>query len=541
MDRMTSIRASQSLAGRFRGGKLQPVMAVPFKGGEGGMLSQTAILELDPIAGRLLTPITAQMMAVYVPVQAIAALKNPTDPNAGITEVLRMQGMEGQPLFGLEPEGEISKLCGVMPISIGGVKQVCEITRLAHNAAVNFLRKSLYPYAAEVAAANSGVTPALLSSTVLSRFNAVLDPDDHVNGTVQLDVQQSKVMPVYGMGTVKTLTNNAATQVILESGQPNNGGVSRTGWTNAIQDDAGVPAPEARMFIEANANGTLPNIRAELNGIVEGAFSLTDLYNAEVMDRLTRQMRKVVDDNPVDGEEQLVRWAYGLQVDKMQVPFLVNGQETIFGQDLMRAMDGAGIEGEVTQSRMAQRLRFSAPIPRTELGGVVITFLCVKPDEVLFEQPHPVLSQPWVFDNLLAEELQNDPMPVLAREVQAGVTAGNENNVVFYTGYNELRRVYVNYGWNRAVDPLTIDAKNAMWLYEVPASVTPENIIYPNDIPHYPFLDQDADIVRYQIVSVLNGMSPIYIGPSPVETVAVIDSENLFGDEDAPNVELHGN
>lgn len=277
-----------------------------------------------------------------------------------------------------------------------------------------------------------------------------------------------------------------------------------------------------------------PAIWADLDNAASATgFSLSDIYNAETMDRLTRTMRAIIEANPVDGEEQVLRWAYGLQVDTGQNPFLIHASETIFGQDMMKAMDGAGIEAEVTQSRLAQQLRFTAPIPRTELGGVVVTFLTVKPDEVLFEQPHPVLSQPWVFDNLMAEELQNDPVAVTARDLQAGVLAGDEADVVFYTGYNEIRRVYVNYGWNRLVDPQTVDAKNAMWLYEIPASVTPENIIYPEEIDHYPFLDQDAEIARYQATSVLAGVSPIFIGPSPVETVAVIETDDLFGDVDA--------
>lgn len=509
--RMTTLRESRTLAGRFRGGKLNPAMAVAFKAGEGGMLSQTATLELDPVAGRLVTPVTGQMFAVYVPVQAMAALLNPTDPTAGVTEVLRMKGLEGAPLFDLEAESEVSKRLGVMPRSIGGLKQVNEAARLAHNCAVNYLRKRVYTYAAQLKADHNGVTPALLSSTALDRFNAVLNPDDHVNGRVDLDINSS--IPVRGIerSGANTVTTGAA----------------------AVVDST---APE--VHLRANTGGIgvkfaldvsgISGITAEMDGTTEAGFSLTDLYNAEVMDRLTRKMRSVIDANPVDGEEQVLRWAYGLEVDAGQNCFLIHGSEVIFGQDLMRAMDGAGIEAEVTQTRLAQRMSFTAPVPRTELGGVVVTFLVIKPDEVLFEQPHPVLSQPWVFDNLMAEELQNDPVPVTARDLQAGVAAGQESTVAFYTGYNEIRRTYINYGWNRHVDPQTIDAKNAMWLYEIPASVTPENIIYPPDIPHYPFLDQDAEVARYMITSSLVGASPIFIGPSPVETVNVIESDDLF-------------
>lgn len=524
--RSTNIKESRTIAGRFRGGKLAPVMAVGFKGNEGGMLSQTAIIELDPVAGRLITPVTGQMFAVYVPVQAMAALKNPSDPNAGITEVLRMQGLEGTPLFNLEAEGDLSKRMGVMPRSIGGVKQVGEFNRLAHNCAVNYLRKRVYVYAAQLVASNTAMTPALLSSTVLDRFNAVLNPDDHINGMVSLDVTGQ--IPVMGIG----IGNNpgaASTFGVRE--QEFAGDV--IGWRNS----QGPTPTSGEAFVSVRqdpAQPGYPAIWADLDNAASATgFSLSDIYNAETMDRLTRTMWVIIEANPVDGEEQVLRWAYGLQVDTGQNPFLIHASETIFGQDMMKAMDGAGIEAEVTQSRLAQQLRFTAPIPRTELGGVVVTFLTVKPDEVLFEQPHPVLSQPWVFDNLMAEELQNDPVAVTARDLQAGVLAGDEADVVFYTGYNEIRRVYVNYGWNRLVDPQTVDAKNAMWLYEIPASVTPENIIYPEEIDHYPFLDQDAEIARYQVTSVLAGVSPIFIGPSPVETVAVIETDDLFGDVDA--------
>lgn len=515
------------MAGRFRGGKLFPAMAVGFKNNEGGMLSQTAIIELDPVAGRLITPVTAQMFAVYVPVQAMAALKNPSDPNAGITEVLRMKGLEGLPLFDLEAEGDLSKFMGVIPRSIGGAKQVGEFNRLAHNAAVNYLRKRVYTYAAQLVASNATITPALLSATVLEMFNAVLNPDDHINGTVTLNVDQAKDIPVRGLGIADDSRGATSSNAWRDS----EGAQTSVGWRSLT----GAPtAGHAKLYVEEDsAKPGYPKVFAELTGAVEGAFSLTDLYNAEVMDRLTRTMRAMIEANPVDGEEQVLRWAHGLEVDAGQNCFLLHGSEVIFGQDMLKAMDGAGIEAEVTQSRLAQQMRFTVPVPRTELGGVVVTFLAVKPDEVLFEQPHPVLSQPWVFENLMAEELQNDPVPVTARDLQAGVTAGGEATVVFYTGYNELRRTYVNYGWNRAVDPETVDAKNAMWLYEIPASVTPENIIYPADIPHYPFLDQDADVARYQITSILSGVSPIFIGPSPVETVAIIETDDLFGDADA--------
>ena len=125
----------------------------------------------------MITPISAELIAVYVPVQAIDALANPEEAYSGNTEVVRDKLLSGTPLFDLEDEGEISKRLGVVPRSIAGVKKVNSVARLAHNAAVNYLRQRKYVKATQLLAANLGVTPALISETVLDRLNGVLDPE----------------------------------------------------------------------------------------------------------------------------------------------------------------------------------------------------------------------------------------------------------------------------------------------------------------------------------------------------------------------------
>lgn len=522
--RSTTIREGRSLGGRFRGGKLAPVMAVALKANEGGMLTQTATIELDPVAGRLITPVTGELHCVYVPVQAMVALRDDTDPFAGITEVIRQRYLDGSPIFNLVNEDEVTQRLGVMPVSVGGVKKVSEAAKLAHICAVNFLRQSLYTYAATLTKASTGVTPALLSSTALMMFNGVLNPDDHVNGMVSLELT--------GNVNVKGIRQIGGSEPDYSSTA---GFVTKSSAGARIDVKTAVPDRGLRFDLEPGSTGASQlAVYAPLDqGGEASGFSLTDLQNARTMDSLTRSMRTIIDANPVDGEEQIVRWAHGLRIDDAYVPFLLGKRTVIFGQDLLKAMDGAGIESEITQSRLMQRLSITVPVPTTELGGVVVTFLVVKPDEVLKEQPHPVLSQVWGFDNLMAEELQLDPVPVTGREVQASVPQANESTVMFYTGLNELRRTYVNYGWNRHVDPATVDAKNALWQYEIPASVTPENIVYPPDIEHFPFVDQEAEIARYVIASTFVGKSPIFIGPSPVETVSVIETDDLFGDTDA--------
>lgn len=511
---MTSTRReSRNIAGRFRGGKLAPVMATAFKAGEGGMLSQTASFELDPVAGRLISPVTCEVFAVYVPVQAMTALRSPNEPGAGITEVIRQQLLGGAILFALENEDEVSKRCGVMPRSIGGVPKVSEAVRLAHNCAVNYLRKRKYTYAVQRVAADRGVTPALLSTTALELFNGVLNPDDHINGAVALDLS-SDYAPVRG---------------IARSGGAETGPTAAQLFADA--DRIGVTGGGQGFTLDL-PNSSVVNIWADVGAISAGGVSLTDFYNAERMDKFTRQMRAIIDANPVDGEEQVLRWAYGLEVDTDANPFLLYSGQAVFGQEYKEATDAAGMQTEVAQSRMMQRMSFSVPVPKTELGGVVITFMTVKPDEVVYQQPHPFLADSWYQDNVVADELLLDPVPVIARDLAADVPSADESTVVFYTGLNELKRLHVNYGFNRHLDPTTVEAKTALWQYEVPASVTPENIIYPADISHYPFLDETAEVCTYMLRSEAIVQTPIVFGPSPVETVAIIESEDIFNEDE---------
>lgn len=499
-------RESRTLVGRFRAGKLAPVMAVAVKGNEGGMLSQHITLELDPIAGRMLTPIYGEVISVFVPVQAIDAIKNPEADYAGLTEVIREKLLSGNPLFGLENEGEVSKRCGVNPRSIGGVKRVNEMVRLGHNAAVNYLRQRTYVYAELITnIAQDSVTRALLSTTVLARLNGVLDPDDGINGSVQLDIP-SMNLPVHSADIIHHATYTSNKQVPAGGTTGVAGAAGNWDWNDKIW--------------------------AELNGAAAGNVSLSDFYNAEKMDRLTRTMRTIVDENPEYGEEMVLRWAHGLSVDAGRTPFVIYENRDAFGRTIVPAMDTAGVEDDVKRSDMARTITFSVPIPRTELGGVIYTFACVKPDEAIISQPHPILSDVWGADNFVADELALDPVPVTIRELDSDCTAGEEATVAMYTGLNALKQNYVAYGLARQLDPETVESKTVVWQLELPMSVTPASILYPTDLEQYPFADQLAEVCTYSIASNVVMQTPMIFGPTPVEELAIIGDEDLFDTEE---------
>lgn len=522
-------RESRTRFGRFRSGKLAPVMGLQVEGSEGGVVSQTITMELDPIAGRLVSPVWGEFISVFVPAQAIDAIKDPEADYAGMTEVLREKFLGANPVFPLEVEGELSKRMKVNPIKIAGAPATLRVTeayRLAHNAAVNYLRQRLYTYAGLITHANTGVTPALISQTVLEKFNAVLDPDDRINGRVDLSIPNMQ-LPVTGIGINSGASFGTVAQTV-RTNQPGNEPGDPGGLDNYT---VRLAMSSSNMSVKGTATDGYPDIWAHLSGASAGNVSLVDFYNAEKKDRLTRTMRKIVDDNPQYGEEQVVRWAHGLSVDMGKIPFVIHEERRMFGRDLVTASDKAGVEADTMRSDMVLRMSFTVPIPKTELGGVIVTFACVKPDEVLASQPHPIGTRPWGARNFAADQLQLDPVPVRMRELDSGISDAAQATIAFYTGYNALSQYYVDYGPSRTLDPETVENKTAIWQLQVPLSVTPSNILYPETLSQYPFADQNAEVCLYTISCQARFLTPIVFGPTPVETLAAIDGEDLFEEE----------
>lgn len=509
-------RETRQLAGRFRGGRLNPVMAVPFLQNESGVLTQSVHFNLDPIPGQLQSEITAGVVAVYVPNLAVDALKG-EGLAPGNAEMFREKLMSGQPVFGLDDQSLISRRCGVVPRSINGEKKVSEVPRLAHNAAVNFLRQRLYVNARQVDADSRVITPALLSQTVLDKFNAVLEPEDRINGAVSLAGQ----VPVKGIGRNAaggtTRPNNHNTEFTETGGETELYEDWGKTWTNDDSD---------KFVIRMNSDGH-PQIYADM-GDSTAELSLDQFYAAEQMDRITRQMRQMVDDNPEYGEELVVRLAHGLSVETGRTPFVLYEKEVAVNRVVERATDGPNLG--VDQTVTGTNLKFSVPVPKTEFGGVVVTFAYIKPDETVDSQPHPILSDVTTGRNYIADRMALDPEPVTVRELDAECEQADESRVCFYTARNELYRDYLHYGFTSNTDLTTVEAKTAIWQLSIPISVSPDSVIYPGTIPHYPFADQDAEVCQYTVSSQALISTPLVYGPIPVEELSALD-QGVFEEE----------
>lgn len=512
---------SRSIIGRFRGGKLAPVYALRVGQSEGGMLTQSINLELDPLGGRIITPVTAEFISVFVPTQAMHALRFPDEDFSGLTEVIRQKLMTTGELFAVASETEVSRRLRINPRVTGGVKRVSLAPQIAHNAAVNFLRTRKYDKAAKRLWSQTGITPAIISQTALERLNGVLDPDDRINGSVQLDIP-SMMLPVEGVGF-----ESANPLVVTGNAKVNTGVTAAASETGAVSDNVA----GRRLVVETTGAGATlaPSVFARLNGAAAGNVSLTDFYNAEKMDKLVRVMREILDDNPQYGEEMVLAWAHGLNVDAGAMPWILSEQTKVFGRGLVGATDTAGVEDRTMRSDLTLSMQFTVPIPKTELGGVIITFATVKPDETFAAQPHPFFSEPWKAENYAADQLKLDPVPVTIRDLFSDhLTIGTETAIMMYTGYNALKQTYVDYGFNRWVDKATVENRTAVWQLEIPLSVTPESILYPEELDHFPFADNTAEVCTYVIKSMAVFNTPMFFGPTPVEEMDIITDEGIF-------------
>jgi len=519
-------REFRHVLGATKTAKLAPVMATAVLGGEAGMLAQRVNLKLAPMGGELRSAVNARFVSVFCPLQSLVRLGAAASSNDYVTEVLRKKLMDGTDVLGFVAENNVTKRLNVHPMQVGGVKRVNAGVHRAHAVAVNHLRKKRYIYADLLPTLSSATdsTPAIVNATVLDRFNGALDPDDHINGNVEFDFNATRA-PVKGITqngngnqTVVTSLSFKALSTAFEMGQPAAGEQPTT-----------FQGPTVKFARKSGAGAGDLDIYADLSAIEAGGFSLTDLYQAQKADSLVRQMRSIADANPNDGEDAVLRWAFGLRAESAAHPFVIYDTVQPVQASLRRAMDGAGMETETVVSELQTSLAFEVPVPATELGGFVITFLQVTPDETIADQPHPIMADTWKIPNQAADQLKVDPVAVQLRQLRPDPATADEANTMFYVGHNEMKRNYISLGLSRALDPNTVQNKTVWWQYAIPAGVSPSNILYPADFPQYPFLDQAAEVVTYDIQSELIVRTPLVFGPSPVEKVAIVDAKEILG------------
>jgi hypothetical protein len=505
----------KTVMNKMKPGKLQPIFMQSFKAGEGGVVSFNLNIELEPIQGRCITPINAELFAVCVPVEAMVALKYPDDEYAGLREIIADKMANRQPIFDLgDGETEISQSCRINPIRVGNQLRVTDEPRLAHACAVNFLRRRVYYKASQIDAGDYTITPAIIRETVLQRYNGVLDPDDRINGRIDFQLP-TIVMPVEGVGAEMTPTFGQTPQGVMEA----------DGVASQFQDAKNFNSTTAgtRVYLKMKADGVTPDITATLNGVSAGSVSSTDFYQAKEMDRLVRAMDEIVQQYPQHGQEMILRWVAGLSINNGNVPWSLGDRYWSLNRTTSAATDAVGVNQDVMRTDYAGVVSMRLPVPPSELGCCVVVFLTIKPEEVVKDQPDPDFTQTITGRNHAAEMMDIDPKSVLLRQMDVNVPTGLETQIAFWTALSALDQSYTDYGLARNLPENSVTNRTLFWNYYLPLSVTPDNVVYPASILAYPFVDQTGDICTYTVSyqSIISTMQQF--GPAPVEDINIAD------------------
>ena len=195
-----------------------------------------------------------------------------------------------------------------------------------------------------------------------------------------------------------------------------------------------------------------------------------------------------------------------------------------------RPMDGASIND--VSGNFALETSFATVVPRSQLGGQLVTLVMVKPLETLVAQPDPHQTKPWELVNRVHDELELDEKLLTRRHLESDVPAQDEDQPVFWVGHNSLEHAYMTHGPNGYEIPST-QLRSSMWTYPIPVSVSPENISYPSDgIEMYPFHNWNGAEAEFTIKQVAAISTSLAKGPNPVERIQLFADDPTLISED---------
>lgn len=497
--------------------KAHPLSMCRFRPDEGGTVSTKLDIKLAPVSGYMRTHAYVDVVQVFVPYQAIEKLHWPGNKDGGVTEMTRRRLMAGEGL-GMGTTTEISKACNIHSKSVGGDDRVSASIRVAYNAAVNHLRKAAYFDADEVAGGNDHILPAVLTANILDRFDGVLDPERNIDGSINLTGN----LPVKGIGLRGDVapTKSTPTAAVRETGE--NGTVTYPEGVNYA--GGGNNALMVKM-----KEGTLePEITIDLAGTSE--ITLRDMIESQKLDGLIREFAQMIQDDPINGEEVVERALYGLSVDYDHNCQVVYRQVHELTPAHQRPTDGASIND--VSAHFELNTRFSTIVPRSQLGGQLVTLAMIKPVETLAKQPDPAQTENWALVNRVHDETELDEVLLTRADLESGVADNDEDTPVFWVGHNSLKHNYATRGPNEQ-QTYQVELKSTMWTYEIPTSVTPDNINYPaQGIDMYPFHNWNGAAAEYTIDQVAAISTSLAKGPNPIERIRLFaDDPALLGDE----------
>lgn len=483
-----------------------PMAMVRFRPDEGGTVMTNLSGRLAPVNGYMRSKAYLDVVQVFVPYQAMEVLEMPLQEDAGVTEMARRRLLAGQGI-GLEDENTISRACNIHPRAVGADRRVSKTIRLAYLAAVNHLRKSAYYNATLVDNTETAILPAILSANVLERFNGVLDPEPNVDGAINLTGQ----LPVRGIGYADGVQGVHSGVRTPDNNTPHNVHGIKAGDTHGA----------GSIVIATDTVSGRPLVQLDMSGT--GEITLRDMVKSKKLDELVREFAGLIKRDPINGEELVERALYNISVD-YDHNCQVLSQETLeLAPQHIRPMDGASVN-EITGHFEFNYSRATV-VPRSELGGQFVTIVALKPVETITAQPDPAQTEAWALVNRVHDELELDEQLLVRSDLESDLAPADQDTPAFWVGHNALKHAYATQGPNEQ-QTFGVEMKSSMWTYEVPTSLTPENISYPSGgIDMYPFANWSGGHFEATIDQRAAISTPLAKGPNPVERI------QLFADD----------
>lgn len=508
--------------GYFDAVKAHPLAMCRFRPDEGGTVSTSLNINLAPVSGLMRSNAYVDVVQVFVPYQSIEKMWLNAQDDAGVTEMTKRRLLAGTTLP-LGSSSEISKACNIHPRMVGGVEKVNTSVRLAYNQAVNHLRKAAYHDADEVPDTNFGIQPAVLTANILERFDGVLDPERHIDGAINLTGD----IPVRGIAAKASNIAPDDTNVAVDE-SPNAPGGAANSDTYAYGMNVNSADASDGVMIETDVNG-VPQIFVDLGGTTE--ITLRDMIQSQKLDGLIRQFSKMIEEDPINGEEVVERALYGLTVDFDANCQVMYRKVFELSPRHERPMDGASIND--VSAHFELNTRFSTVVPRSELGGQLVTIAMVKPLETLEAQPDPAQTEAWELVNRVHDETELDEQLLTRADLESDVAQVDEDTSAFWVGHNSLKHNYATKGPN-VQQTHGVEQKSTMWTYAIPTSVTPENVSYPaGGVNMYPFFNWSGGHAEYTIDQVAAISTPLAKGPNPIEKIQLFAADPTLVDPDA--------
>jgi hypothetical protein len=492
--------------------KAHPLAICRFRPDEGGVVTSGLNVRLAPVSGYMRSKAYVDVKQIFVPYQAVEKLELDTQDDAGVTEMTRRRLMNGEGI-GLETEGEITKAAYINGRNVSSDPRVQKSARLAYLAAINHLRLVAYYNATLLTKADTAIQPAILTANILERFDGVLEPENLVDGAINL----TGSLPVKGISFGTTTANG--------SGSEAGGDVVTYGEYNVITAD-GTTMTNNRIKLAGSADNLSPALYADLGGA--GDLTLRDMMKSKKLDQLVRAFAGMVKSDPIHGEEKVERALYGISVDFDDDCHVVYDRVHEISPSHTRPTDGASINDISAHFELNER--FSTIVPRSELGGQLVTIVMIKPLETLQKQPDPAQTEAWTLVNKIHDELALDEVLLTRQDLESNVSTADQDTPVFWVGHNSLKHKYMAQGAN-AQQIAGVELKSSMWTYEVPTSVTPDNVSYPESgINMYPFFNWAGAHAEYQFDQMASISTPLARGPSPVERIQLFATDPTLVD-----------